>query len=246
MQGCRNREALIGHKFGDKKQLEVIAFSHVKRQSHWKVKCNDCSNTYVIIRSSITGKKPISKCQKCFLNKLHKSRRVCLLGKKFGRLTVIEYLGQDKNRVGTWLCQCECGELRVLLSTPLTTGHTKSCGCYHRESTSNRFRGSKHHFWNPELTKEDRKRKNKEYSDFRNAVFVRDDYTCQCCKVRGGKLQAHHLDGFHWCKEKRTDVGNGITLCVNCHSEFHETYGTRNNTKQQFRKFLKSKGKGNE
>jgi hypothetical protein len=55
-------------------------------------------------------------------------------------------------------------------------------------------------------------------------------------------IQAHHLDGWHWRKEKRYDENNGVTLCVGkmsgCHYEFHSKYGSGNNTKEQFAKFL--------
>lgn len=47
-------------------------------------------------------------------------------------------------------------------------------------------------------------------------------------------LTAHHLDGYSWCKEKRLDINNGITLCKECHEDFHIIYGTKNNTKEQF------------
>ena len=49
------------------------------------------------------------------------------------------------------------------------------------------------------------------------------------------KICAHHLDGFHWCKEHRFDVENGITLCNDCHRDFHFYYGSKHNTEHQFK-----------
>lgn len=57
----------------------------------------------------------------------------------------------------------------------------------------------------------------KEYIAWRKAVFERDDYTCQYCKVRGGKLQAHHIFRFSFFPEFRFLAVNGITLCEKCH-----------------------------
>ena len=48
----------------------------------------------------------------------------------------------------------------------------------------------------------------------------------------------HHLDGYNWCIEKRTDETNGITLCENCHKNFHSIYGFGGNTKEQFEEWI--------
>ncbi len=61
-----------------------------------------------------------------------------LTGRKFGRLTVIKRVedhiqpsGQRKTR---WLCKCDCGNDVVVQSSHLTSGDTKSCGCYNDEN----------------------------------------------------------------------------------------------------------------
>ena len=95
--------------------------------------------------------------------------------------------------------------------------------------------------WNPNKTDKEREicRHYTEYTIFVKRVFSRDNYTCQCCgKVPKRGLVAHHLDGYDWCKEKRTDETNGITLCKECHSNFHSIYGYGNNTKEQFDEWL--------
>lgn len=79
-----------------------------------------------------------------------------------------------------------------------------------------------------------------EYREWRKEVYKKDNYTCQCCgDNKGGNLNAHHLDGYDWCEEKRLDINNGITLCKNCHSDFHYVYGYGGNTKEQFEEWLK-------
>lgn len=75
---------------------------------------------------------------------------------------------------------------------------------------------------------------------WRVLVYKKDNYTCQCCGYNKGKiLNAHHLDGYSWCKDKRFDVNNGVTLCKKCHMKFHHIYGVKNNTREQFNKFIK-------
>lgn len=61
-----------------------------------------------------------------------------LTGKKFGRLTVIENLGTNKNGCYEWLCQCECGNYKVAISSHLNNGIVKSCGCLQKEVTAKR------------------------------------------------------------------------------------------------------------
>lgn len=102
--------------------------------------------------------------------------------------------------------------------------------------------GKNHPKYNPNLTDIERI-KNRDISiniQWRNDVYKRDDYTCQCCGKKGVYLVAHHLDGYNWCKDGRFDINNGITLCENCHKEFHHIYGYGNNTKQQYKKFIKN------
>lgn len=59
--------------------------------------------------------------------------RDMLIGKKFNRLTVIDFHHQDKYCNIYWLCKCDCGNETVVRAGNLRTGHTKSCGCYMRE-----------------------------------------------------------------------------------------------------------------
>jgi hypothetical protein len=66
-------------------------------------------------------------------------KRKNLVGKKFGRLTVIAETDQDKNRNRRFICRCDCGkEVRVLHGS-LTSGHTKSCGCLQKEWAETSF-----------------------------------------------------------------------------------------------------------
>jgi 5-methylcytosine-specific restriction endonuclease McrA len=57
----------------------------------------------------------------------------------------------------------------------------------------------------------------KEAIEWRNAVFERDDYTCQRCGERGGYLEAHHDLPFAYFPEQRFELLNGMTLCRPCH-----------------------------
>ncbi len=50
------------------------------------------------------------------------------IGRKYGRWTVEEYAGR-----GHWKCRCDCGEVRVILTSSLTSGNSSSCGCFKKD-----------------------------------------------------------------------------------------------------------------
>lgn len=60
-----------------------------------------------------------------------------------------------------------------------------------------------------------------EYKHWRTSVFTRDDYTCQDCGQKGGKLNAHHIQAWKTHPNLRYEVTNGITLCRICHKKVH-------------------------
>lgn len=98
--------------------------------------------------------------------------------------------------------------------------------------------------WKGGITPENIKIRNSiEIRLWREAVFARDNWTCQKCKERSSKgikvyLQPHHIKNFAECIELRTSIENGITFCKKCHSKFHKKYGKKNNTKEQLEEFL--------
>jgi len=60
-----------------------------------------------------------------------------MVGKKFGKLTVVEM--SDKQGIYyRYLCKCDCGNVKVLRGASLRSGLTKSCGCIRSEYMSNK------------------------------------------------------------------------------------------------------------
>lgn len=81
--------------------------------------------------------------------------------------------------------------------------------------------------WNKGLgmaTKDTRLRWSRKYVAWRKKIFERDNYTCQGCNTRGGKLQAHHIKSFALYPKLRFDLNNGQTLCIPCHKKT-DNYG---------------------
>lgn len=61
--------------------------------------------------------------------------KICI-GDKFGRLEVVEYAGRNHRNRKTWLCQCDCGNKKVITQDDLKSGKTNSCGCLKKEIMS--------------------------------------------------------------------------------------------------------------
>lgn len=59
-----------------------------------------------------------------------------LIGQKFERLLVLEYVGKDKWKHNLWRCRCDCGQEKIVLGNSLLAKHTRSCGCLGFESKS--------------------------------------------------------------------------------------------------------------
>lgn len=52
-----------------------------------------------------------------------------MIGKKFGKLTVLEELPERKHGKIIYQCKCDCGNITNVLGCHLRNGNTKSCGC---------------------------------------------------------------------------------------------------------------------
>jgi len=57
-----------------------------------------------------------------------KPYRIDLTGRIFGQMRVLGY-SHKHGAYSCWLCECSCGTQKAVLSTALTQGYTKSCGC---------------------------------------------------------------------------------------------------------------------
>lgn len=65
-------------------------------------------------------------------------KRLELTGRKFNRLTVIDFAHIDKSGQTCWLCKCDCGNEKIIRASYLRSGDTKSCGCLKKEIDENR------------------------------------------------------------------------------------------------------------
>jgi 5-methylcytosine-specific restriction endonuclease McrA len=146
----------------------------------------------------------------------------------FGKLRVVESAGTDFHQQALWLCSCSCGKNTVVPSASLLSKNTRSCGCLHADTMKKRV-GKSHPMWNPKLSQEERDKQRlgtptkKKLYLISQLVRTRDRATCLACGDRG--THVHHLEPWAFDRNLRYDPANLVTLCKECHTQFHELYG---------------------
>lgn len=114
----------IGERFNKLTVIDiVIGTNTIKRK--YRCMC-DCGN--IIEVASAPLRNGHTKSCGCLLTDLYKQND--LTGQRFGKLTVIEYVGPAGNGEGaTYRCKCDCGKTIITRATALRSGHVKSCSC---------------------------------------------------------------------------------------------------------------------
>ena len=56
-----------------------------------------------------------------------------LAGRKYNRLTFLEYVDNASNGKPRYKVRCDCGTEFVAIASNIVYGRTKSCGCYRKE-----------------------------------------------------------------------------------------------------------------
>lgn len=95
-------------------KIELLDEPFIKNgRSYCKAKCNWCGKEF------ITQLRTLKKGKGCGCKK----DTLFGLNKKFGKLTIIEFLGRKAK------CRCDCGKIKILDKYNVMFGTTKSCGC---------------------------------------------------------------------------------------------------------------------
>ncbi len=80
------------------------------------------------------------------------------------------------------------------------------------------IRGEAHHSWKGgKGTERHRAMGQSEYKIWRDAIFKRDNYTCQVCLQYSGYIHADHIEKWSENESLRYATENGRTLCRACH-----------------------------
>ena len=129
LEDRRRVENIIGQKYGRLTIVDYIGI--INGMATYRFQC-DCGS--VIDEPIIRIKNGNTRSCGC-LHKEKASERWDkyrkehdVIGKKFGRLTALEFVGID-NQMATYRFQCDCGKIVVRSLHSVASGNTNSCGC---------------------------------------------------------------------------------------------------------------------
>lgn len=94
-----------------------------RSRSKWYCKC-DCGNMKIVRGDRLTSGS-VTNCG-CVNQKKHDS---LMVGRRFGKLTVLRRGENNSRGEVRWVCRCDCGKETLVTTANLNTGNSKSCGC---------------------------------------------------------------------------------------------------------------------
>ena len=211
--------------------------------------CQICDKEYKVNKDrSLTSKFCSKECfqkwqvinKKCGKDNPNYKGKIILICEQCGKDFEVYPSGKNKRFCthecyGEWLSINNRGENNPAYGKKFSEEHCKKLSESHKGKC-----GKDSPSWNPNITDEERliKRQYPKYHEWRQTVYKRDNYICQCCN-NGGRLNAHHIESYANNKDLRIELDNGITLCEACHNDFHHLYGNNCN-RIQLIKFLGS------
>lgn len=129
---------LIGRKFGFLEVLYKDSEKTKQGKSKWICKCHACGNIVSIPRGHIISGD--AKSCGCMKHAVKEKNDLDLTDKVFGTLKVLEKVS-GKGVSALWKCECSnCGNIINVLQSNLTSGATTSCGCMHRQQSSEKVK----------------------------------------------------------------------------------------------------------
>lgn len=113
-----NSSDFVGQKFG---KLTVTGSERTDKGMRWRCVC-ECGDETLTTKPNL--RRGVTRSCGCL-------KASNLTGVRFGRWTVVRRVAGYKRM--RWLCRCDCGTERDVMTNTLTSGDSQSCGCLHAE-----------------------------------------------------------------------------------------------------------------
>lgn len=206
-------------EFFEKEGCTLLSKEYVKAKGKLEYIC-ECGNIASITFDKF---KHGQRCYKCRGRKNgDRSRHSYEYVKRFFEERGCQLLSKDySDNKEKLMYKCSCGSVAFIAFAKFQAG--QRCARCKSRKLSEKLRGPNASNWDHSRTEEERikDRRYPKYYQWRRDVFERDNYTCQICGDRGGRLNAHHIQAFAKFPDLRTEESNGVTLCSDCHSTYH-------------------------
>lgn len=129
MSGPRYKD-ISGQKFHKLTAIRPTFTKSSNGSMIWECKC-DCGNITNATYSNL--KRGHKKSCGCAIQDYVDSLTYDLTGQRFGMLVVQYSSGRrETDKRNLWHCVCDCGNECDVDVNSLTSGHTQSCGCFHK------------------------------------------------------------------------------------------------------------------
>lgn len=203
------------------------------------IKCKYCD-------TMLTKRNKKGVCRKCGIGRFHLRKRTpeenMLSSNRLKEqwLSGVRVMGKKENHPA-WKEELHnkiCIACGAKYSSKRISSEFCSSKCYGKKISG---RGSR--LWKEEKSTEliDQVRNCTKYSEWRQSIFIRDDFKCKNCGQHGGDLNCHHIKLLSDLVKEATlyipliseydacilytpiwDVSNGITYCKECHKYIHK------------------------
>lgn len=142
-----------------------------------------------------------------------------IVGKKFGRLTVLEFDQERTDKVNNgnkfYKCECDCGTIKSIQRSALIGGRTKSCGCMQKDlQRSNFIDLTGQRFGKLTITRKKENDPNDPIKQRRTGAWFFADCDCgtKDVIVKGAYLRAGRVQSCGCYNKEASHIKNSIDL----------------------------------
>lgn len=197
----QHKRDYTGERYGRLTVLKDTGKQNKSKNAIWLCQC-DCGNTIELATNQFAS----GNTKSCGCLRVAAPKN--LAGIRFGKLTVIEYVGhRDSNHY--WLCRCDCGNTKEIMQYALVSGKIKSCGCQNRRIKTDCYlgkikAGDRFH----QLT----------VMELVDRRYNQTIWKCQCdcgniVEVASGNLQSSHTKSCGCLKKMNWKKRSQVKLC---------------------------------